>query len=51
VLGAPLTIDADSFKPAGHNLHDILSEICAEIRKTPYNRPAPNGHKTPKAAQ
>lgn len=39
VLGAPLTIDADSFKPAGNSLHDIISEICVEIRKTPYNKP------------
>jgi 3-hexulose-6-phosphate synthase/6-phospho-3-hexuloisomerase len=40
VLGAPLTIDADSFKPAGNSLFDIISEICAEIRKTPYNKPS-----------
>jgi 3-hexulose-6-phosphate synthase/6-phospho-3-hexuloisomerase len=51
VLGAPLTIDADSFKPAGSNLHDILSEICAEIRKTPYNKPVRNGHGAPNAAR
>jgi 3-hexulose-6-phosphate synthase/6-phospho-3-hexuloisomerase len=40
VLGAPLTIDADSFKPAGNSLFDIIGEICAEIRKTPYNKPS-----------
>jgi 3-hexulose-6-phosphate synthase len=39
VLGAPLVIDADDFKPASTNLHDVLSEICAEIRKTPFKRP------------
>jgi 3-hexulose-6-phosphate synthase len=35
VLGAPLVIDAEGFKPAGNNLFDILKEICGEIRKTP----------------
>jgi len=35
VLGAPLVIAADDFKPAGSSLHDILSEICREIRRTP----------------
>jgi 3-hexulose-6-phosphate synthase len=39
VLGAPLVIDADDFKPASTNLHDVLSEICAEIRKTPFKQP------------
>jgi 3-hexulose-6-phosphate synthase len=39
VLGAPLVIDADGFKPAGSNLHDILAEICREIRKTPLRWP------------
>ena len=39
VLGAPLVIDADDFKPAGTDLHDVLSEICREIRKTPFKRP------------
>jgi 3-hexulose-6-phosphate synthase len=39
VLGAPLVIDADDFKPAGTALYDVLSEICGEIRKTPFNRP------------
>lgn len=43
VLGAPLTIDADSFKPAGNSLFDIISEICGEIRKTPYNKPSAAG--------
>jgi len=33
VLGAPLVIDADEFKPAtGAGLRDVLSEICHEIR-------------------
>jgi 3-hexulose-6-phosphate synthase/6-phospho-3-hexuloisomerase len=35
VLGAPLVIDGDAFKPAGSDLHSILTEICGEIRKTP----------------
>jgi 3-hexulose-6-phosphate synthase/6-phospho-3-hexuloisomerase len=39
VLGAPLVIDADEFKTAGTDLHTVLSEICREIRKTPYRRP------------
>ena len=39
VLGAPLVIDADDFKPSGNDLHAVLSEICAEIRKTPFKRP------------
>ena len=39
VLGAPLVIDADDFKPAGSDLHAVLSEICSEIRKTPFKRP------------
>jgi 3-hexulose-6-phosphate synthase len=35
VLGAPLVIDADEFKPAaGATLRDVLSEICREIRRT-----------------
>ena len=34
VLGAPLVIAANDFKPAGQSLGDILSEICREIRKT-----------------
>ena len=33
VLGAPLVIAADDFKPAGQTLHDILSEICRKIRE------------------
>ena len=33
VLGAPLVIAANDFKPAGESLHDILTEICREIRK------------------
>jgi 3-hexulose-6-phosphate synthase/6-phospho-3-hexuloisomerase len=39
VLGAPLVIDADEFKAASSGLHGVLSEICREIRKTPYQRP------------
>jgi 3-hexulose-6-phosphate synthase len=39
VLGAPLVIDADDFKPAGSDLYSILREICGEIRKTPFKRP------------
>jgi 3-hexulose-6-phosphate synthase len=39
VLGAPLVIAANDFKPAGDDLYSILSEICAEIRKTPFKRP------------
>jgi 3-hexulose-6-phosphate synthase len=36
VLGAPLVIDADEFKAAsGQTLHDVLSEICREIRRQP----------------
>src|SRR4051812_27350271 len=38
VLGAPLVIAYDDFKPAGNSLGDILSEICREIRKTPLKR-------------
>jgi 3-hexulose-6-phosphate synthase/6-phospho-3-hexuloisomerase len=33
VLGAPLVIAANDFRPAGSSLHEILSEICREIRK------------------
>jgi 3-hexulose-6-phosphate synthase/6-phospho-3-hexuloisomerase len=32
VLGAPLVIAADDFKPAGNTLHAILEEICRRIR-------------------
>jgi 3-hexulose-6-phosphate synthase/6-phospho-3-hexuloisomerase len=35
VLGAPLVIDGEGFKPAGNDLFSILQEICREIRKTP----------------
>jgi 3-hexulose-6-phosphate synthase/6-phospho-3-hexuloisomerase len=38
VLGAPLVIDAEGFKPAGSDLFSILKEICGEIRKTPMKR-------------
>src|SRR5215207_1422409 len=40
VLGAPLVIDADEFKTASNDLHDVLSEICREIRRVPFQRPA-----------
>jgi 3-hexulose-6-phosphate synthase/6-phospho-3-hexuloisomerase len=39
VLGAPLVIDADEFKTASTNLSDVLSEICREIKKTPFTAP------------
>ncbi len=45
VLGAPLVIDADDFRPAASDLHGVLSEICAEIRKTPFKRPASWGRR------
>ena len=32
VLGAPLVIDSDAFKPAGNNLEAILREIVTRIR-------------------
>jgi 3-hexulose-6-phosphate synthase/6-phospho-3-hexuloisomerase len=35
VIGAPLVIAPNDFKPAGESLHDILAEICREIRQTP----------------
>ena len=35
VLGAPLVIAANDFKPSGSDLGSILREICSEIRKTP----------------
>ena len=35
VIGAPLVIDAEEFKAAsGQKLHNALSEICREIRKS-----------------
>ena len=40
VLGAPLVIDADDFKPAATDLFGVLSEITREIRKTPFKRPS-----------
>ena len=33
VLGAPLVIDADEFKTASTDLHDVLTRICREIRR------------------
>jgi 3-hexulose-6-phosphate synthase/6-phospho-3-hexuloisomerase len=38
VLGAPLVIAANDFKPASTSLGDVLAEICREIRKTPLKR-------------
>jgi len=35
VLGAPLVIAANDFKPSSSDLGSILREICSEIRKTP----------------
>jgi 3-hexulose-6-phosphate synthase/6-phospho-3-hexuloisomerase len=40
VLGAPLVIDADEFRTASTDLRSVLSEICREIRKTPYWKPS-----------
>ena len=40
VLGAPLVIDGEGFKPAGTALGDVLSEICREIRKSPLKKAA-----------
>jgi len=40
VLGAPLVIDADEFKTASTDLHEVLSQICREIRRLPFQRPA-----------
>ena len=35
VLGAPLVIDADEFRPAsGETLRDVLGKICREIRRS-----------------
>jgi len=35
VLGAPLVIEADGFKPVtGNRLHEVLTDICRRIRKT-----------------
>jgi 3-hexulose-6-phosphate synthase len=39
VLGAPLVIDADEFRTASTDLHDVLAQICREIRRTPFQRP------------
>jgi len=40
VLGAPLVIAPDDFKPAeGASLRETLGEICAEIRKVPCAKP------------
>ena len=33
LVAVALVIAANDFKPAGESLHDILSEICREIRK------------------
>jgi 3-hexulose-6-phosphate synthase/6-phospho-3-hexuloisomerase len=39
VLGAPLVIAADDFKPAGQTLHAVLEEICREIRRVSGSTP------------
>ncbi len=39
VLGAPLVIDGEGFKPASTDLFSVLREICGEIRKTPMQKP------------
>jgi 3-hexulose-6-phosphate synthase len=39
VLGAPLVIDADEFRTASTDLHDVLAQICREIRRTPFQPP------------
>jgi 3-hexulose-6-phosphate synthase/6-phospho-3-hexuloisomerase len=38
VLGAPLVIAADDFRPASTSLGEVLAEICREIRKSPLKR-------------
>jgi 3-hexulose-6-phosphate synthase len=41
VIGAPLVIDGAAFRPADGNLYPTLRRICEEIKRTPYQRPAP----------
>jgi 3-hexulose-6-phosphate synthase len=36
VIGAPLTVEADEFRTASHDVGGILRQICQEIRNTPY---------------
>ena len=38
VLGAPLVIAPNDFRPASTELGDVLAEICREIRRTPLKR-------------
>lgn len=38
VLGAPLVIAADDFRPAGDTLSAVLQEICREIKRSPMRR-------------
>ena len=33
VLGAPLTVHADAFKPPAHDLAGLLRELCKTLRK------------------
>jgi 3-hexulose-6-phosphate synthase/6-phospho-3-hexuloisomerase len=40
VLGAPLVIDGEGFKPASTKLGDVLREICGAIRQTPLKQRA-----------
>lgn len=46
VLGAPLVIAADDFKPAGVTLSAVLSEICREIRRAPTQTRTALGNST-----
>jgi 3-hexulose-6-phosphate synthase/6-phospho-3-hexuloisomerase len=39
VIGAPLVIDNDGFRPSSEDLKTVLTEITVAIRKTPYIRP------------
>jgi 3-hexulose-6-phosphate synthase/6-phospho-3-hexuloisomerase len=36
VVGAPLVIDGEAFRPADNNLFPVLKKITEDIRKTPY---------------
>lgn len=40
VIGAPLVIDKDGFRPSSEDLKTVLTEITVAIRKTPYVRPS-----------
>lgn len=39
VIGAPLVIDGEAFRPADANLFHTLKRICDDIRRVPYRRP------------